>query len=72
MPNTAIAIQRIARDAVRLQFVPTGDEGTAVFMINLAREPGGTVDDVDRQQVLLKAKFLAKNFIDCADTEIGA
>jgi hypothetical protein len=70
MPDTAIAIQRIAQDAVRVQFVPAGNQGTAVFMIDLAREVGGTVDEADRRKVLLKAKSLAENFIQCANREI--
>jgi len=72
MPDTAIAIQRIAQDAVRVQFVPTGDRGTAVFMIDLAREVGGTVDEVDRRKVLLKAKSVAEAFIECANRELRA
>ena len=70
MPDTHIAIQRIAEDAVRVQFVPTGNQGTAVFMINLAREPRATRDEADREKVLLKAKALAEHFIDCANREI--
>lgn len=72
MLDTAIAIKRIAQDAVRVQFVPTGDRGTAVFMIDLAREVGGTVDEVDRRKVLLKAKSVAENFLECANREIRA
>ena len=72
MPDTAIAIQRIAQDAVRVQFVPAGNQGTAVFMIGLAREVGGTVDQADRRKVLLKAKSLAENFIQLADKEIDS
>ena len=72
MPDTAIAIQRIAQDAIRVQFVPTGDAGTAVFMIDLAREVGGTVDGADRRKVLLKAKSVAEDFIECAKRELRA
>jgi hypothetical protein len=71
MPDdTAIAIQRIAGDAVRIQFVPSGHQGTAVFMIDLAREGGGTVDEVDRRKALIRAKSVAENFIECANREM--
>jgi hypothetical protein len=70
MPDTSIAIDRIAQDAVRVQFVPAGDEGTAVFMIDLSREVGGTVDEADHGRVLLKAKAVAEHFIMCANREI--
>ncbi len=63
MPDTAIAIQRIAGNAVRVQFDPGGGHGTAVFMIDLAREVGGTVDEADRQKVLPRAMAVAENFI---------
>ena len=73
MPDTtAIAIQRIAGDAVRIQFVPTDSQGTAVFVIDLAREAGGKGDEVDRRKVLLKAKSVAETFIMCANREIHA
>jgi hypothetical protein len=72
MLDTAIAIKRIAQDAVRVQFVPTGDLGTAVFMIDLAREVGEAEDEVDRRKVLLKAKSVAENFVECANREIRA
>jgi hypothetical protein len=63
MLNTTIVIKRIAQNPVRVQFDPNGSQGTAVFMIDLAREVGGTVDEVDRRKVLLKAKSVAENFI---------
>jgi hypothetical protein len=72
MPDRTIAIQRIAADAVRVQFFPRGTEGTAVFMVDLAREAGETVDDVDRRKVLLKAKAVAERFIEHAIREIDA
>ena len=72
MPDIAIAIQRIAQDAVRIQFDPGGRQGTAVFMIDLAREVGGRVDEVDRRKVLLKAKSVAENFIGYVNREIHA
>ena len=72
MVDTAIAIQRIAQDAVRIQFVPTGKQGTAVFMISLAREPHAPEYEADREKVLLKAKAVAQHFIECADREINA
>ena len=70
MPDTVMAIKRIAQDAVRVQFDPGGGQGTAVFMIDLAREMGGTVDEVDRQKVLLKAKSVAETFIRCVNKEV--
>jgi hypothetical protein len=70
MPNPAISIQRIAQDAVRVQFDPGGGHGTAVFMIDLARETGGTLDEVDRRKVLLKAKSVAESFIGCVNGEV--
>ena len=72
MPDTTIAIKRIAQNAVRVQFDPGGDQGTAVFMIDLVREVGATVDEVDRRKVLLKAKSVAENFVDCVNREIRA
>ena len=72
MPDTAIAIERIAQDAVRIHFVPKGKQGSAVFMIDLAREPGAPVDQADRRKVLLQAKFVAEHFIECANREINA
>jgi hypothetical protein len=72
MPDIAIAIQRIAQDAVRVQFDPGDRQGTAVFMIDLARQVGATLDQVDRRKVLLKAKSVAENFIGYADREIDA
>jgi hypothetical protein len=71
MPDTNIAIQRIAQDAVRVQFVPMGSQGTAVFMIDLARETGATLDAVDRRKVLEKAKSVAEQFVTCANREIA-
>jgi hypothetical protein len=70
MPNPAISIQRIAQDAVRVQFDPGGGQGTAVFMIDLAREMGGTLDEVDRRKVLLKAKSVAESFIGNVNGEV--
>jgi hypothetical protein len=70
MPNVTIAIQRIAQDAVRVQFDPGAGQGTAVFMIDLAREMGGTFDEVDRRKVLLKAKSVAENFIGSVNREV--
>jgi hypothetical protein len=72
MPDPDIAIKRIAQDAVRVQFDPGGSRGTAVFMIDLPREVGGTMDDADRRKVLLKAKSVAENFIDHVNREIDA
>jgi hypothetical protein len=72
MPDVAIAIQRIAQDAVRVQFDPGDKRGTAVFMIDLAREVGGTVDHADRRKVLLKAKSVAESFIGHVNREIDA
>jgi hypothetical protein len=70
MPETVIAVQRIAQDAVRVQFDPGGGQGTAVFMIDLARERGGTLDEVDRRKVLQKATSVAQHFVDCASREV--
>ena len=70
MPEKAIAIHRIAQDAVRVQFDPGGKHGSAVFMIDLAREVGGTIDEVNRQKVLLEAKSVAENFIGYVNREI--
>jgi hypothetical protein len=70
MPHTAIAIDRIAGEAVRVQFFPNGNEGTAVFMIQLVREPSGKEYDADRKKVLLKAKSVAEHFIEYADKEL--
>jgi hypothetical protein len=72
MPDTAIVIKRIAQDAVRVQFDPDGRQGTAVFMIDLAREFGGGRDETDRRKVLLKAKAVAENFIGHVDREVHA
>jgi hypothetical protein len=72
MPDTAIVIKRIAQDAVRVQFDPDSGQGTAVFMIDLAREVGGTAVEVDRHKVLLNAKTVAENFIGYVDREIPA
>ncbi len=72
MPDTAIVIRRIAQDAVRVQFDPEGGRGTAVFMVDLAREVGGSVDAVDRWKVLLKAKSVAENFIRHVNRETNA
>ena len=72
MPHSAIAIDRIAQDAVRIQFVPAGKQGTAVFMIDLVRELGADVAHADRSKVLLKAKALAEHFIECATRETNA
>jgi len=70
VPDPAISIQRIAQDAVRVQFDPGGGQGTAVFMIDLARETGGTLDEVDRRKVLLKAKSVAERFIGSVNGEV--
>ena len=39
--------------------------------IDLAREAGGTVDEVDRRKALLRAKSVAEYFIQCANREIA-
>ena len=70
VPDPAISIQRIAQDAVRVQFDPGGGQGTAVFMIDLALETGGTLDEVDRRKVLLKAKSVPESFISCVNGEV--
>ena len=70
MRDIAIAIQRMAQDAVRIQFDPGDKQGTAVFMIDLVRELGGTLDEADRQKVLVKAKSVAENFIGHVNREI--
>ncbi len=70
MPHTAIAIKRIAQDAVRIQFDPAGSQGTAVFMIDLARELGDTGDEINRRKVLLEAKSVAENFIRFVNSEV--
>ena len=70
MPDRAIEMKRIAQDAVRVQFDPVGGQGTAVFMVDLARAAGGTVDEVDRRKVLLKAKAVAENFIGYVNKEL--
>jgi len=70
MPETAIAITRIAQDAVRVQFDPIGRQGTAVFMVDLVREIASTVDEVDRRKALLKAKSVAENFIAHVNREV--
>ncbi len=72
MPDINISMERMARDAVRVRFDPGGGQGTAEFIIDLAREVGGTVDEVDRWKVLLKAQSLANDFIDCVNREIHA
>jgi hypothetical protein len=72
MTDTAIAIQRIAGEAVRIQFVPMGHQGTAVFMIDLAPEIYDTAGEVNRRKVLLAAKSVAENFIKAANREIHA
>jgi hypothetical protein len=72
MPDRAMVIKRIAHDAVRVQFDPDGGQGTAVFMVDLAREVGGTVDEVDRRRVLLRAKAVAENFIGHVNREVPA
>ena len=71
-PDKAISLRRVARDALRIDFDPGGDQGTAMFVVDLAREVGGTGDEVDRRKVLLKAQSLAKDFIDCVDKELHA
>jgi hypothetical protein len=71
MPDNDIAMSRIAEEAVRVQFDPPGGQGTAVFMIDLARETDGTVDEVDRKKVLLKAKSVAEAFIARVNKEVG-
>ena len=72
MSQANILIHRIALDAVRVQFDPRGAEGTAVFMIDLAREVAGKMDDLDRAKVLLKAKSVAESFIESVNQEIHA
>jgi hypothetical protein len=72
MPEDDIVISRIAQDAVRVQFDPDGSQGTAVFMVELAREMGGTVGGVDRRKVLLKAKTVAENFVGWVNRELDA
>jgi hypothetical protein len=72
MPDSAMVIKRIAQDAVRVQFDPDDGQGTAVFMVDLAREVGGTVDEVDRRRVLLRAKAVAENFIGHVNREVHA
>ncbi len=69
MPDVDISMERLARDAVRVRFQPEGNEGTAVFVIHLAREDGGTGDEVDRWKVLLKAQALATDFINRVNGE---
>ncbi len=39
-------------------------------MIDLAREMGGTLDEVDRRKVLLKAKSVAESFIGNVNGEV--
>ena len=70
MPDKPISMERIARDAVRVRFDPGSNQGTAMFLIDLAREASGTVDEVDRGKVLLKAMSVAEKFIECVNTEI--
>jgi hypothetical protein len=68
MPDTDIVIRRIAEDAVRVHPMAVG--GTAVFMIDLAREIGGTMEEVNCRKVLVKAKSVAENFIDRVNREV--
>ena len=72
VPDKAISIRRIARDALRIDFDRGSDQGTAMFLVDLAREVGGTVDEVDRRKVLLKAQSLAKDLVECVDKELHA
>ncbi len=57
---------------MRVQFDPGRGHGTAVFMIDLAREPGGTVDAADRHEVLLRANAVAESSIDYVKKEVPA
>jgi hypothetical protein len=43
-----------------------------MFLVDLAREVGGTVDEVDRRKVLLKAKSVAESVINYVNAEIHA
>jgi hypothetical protein len=43
-----------------------------MFLVDLAREIGGTLDEVDRGKVLAKARSVAESFIECANKEIDA
>ena len=72
MSDIDISMERTARDAIRIRFQPGDDEGTVVFVVHLAREVGGSVDEVDRCKVLLKAQALASDFIDRVNKEIHA
>ena len=65
-------MKRVARNVVRIEFDPGDEQGTAMFILDLAREIGGTVDGVDRSKVLVKARALANDFVDYADREIHA
>ncbi len=58
-----ISMERMGRDAVQVRSQPEGNKGTVVIVIDLAREPGGTVGAVDRWKVLLKAQSFANAFL---------